>query len=305
MRSAMGSVRPSPDGGAHLVQAMEFLSQPTFFAPDVPAANVQIQASDRFEFASPISSGCTENDLVRGRFFPAAKEWRDKPAIILMHGWNAELQYQWMFPFWGQLLAKAGVNAFMFELPFHASRKPQSRDAIRNFFSGDLLHVMRATHQALGDFRALARWLYASGAPSVSVWGVSLGGWLSALATAHQSEITSAVLLTPVVRMDRAFRELPFCEPMRSGATGINHESFAALNAVSHRPLCDERNVLVVSSKHDLFAPAETIDELERAWHAEVWHEDHGHITVLLSTRVMRRIVKWIAARPPISTHAI
>jgi hypothetical protein len=31
---------------------------------------------------------------------------------------------------------------------------------------------------------------------------------------------------------------------------------------------------------------AETIDELERAWRAEVWRYSHGHISILLSSRI-------------------
>lgn len=301
----MGSVRPSPDGDAHVAEAIELLTRPTFFAPEVGAADVHLGSRDVLEFSSLVPSGCAENDRVRGKFFPTDGAWRKRPATILLHGWNAELQYQWMFPYWGQLLARAGVNAFTFELPYHASRKPRSRDAIRNFFSGDLRHVMRATHQALGDARSLARWLYAQGVPSVGLWGVSLGGWLAALASAHQGEFTNAVLVTPVVRMDRAFRELPFCEPMRSGVAELDHGAFTALNAVTHRPLCGGDNVLVASSRHDLFAPAETIDELEQAWRAEVWRFNHGHVTVLLSSRVMRRIVKWVAAHANIAAAVV
>jgi hypothetical protein len=122
---------------------------------------------------------------------------------------------------------------------------------------------------------------------------------------AHQAELTSAVLLTPVVRMDRALKELPFCEAMRQGVDGIDQKTFAPLNIISHRPLCPARDVLVVSSNHDLFAPAETIDELERDWQPEVWRMNHGHITVLLSTRVMRRVVKWVAARPLAPARAL
>jgi dienelactone hydrolase len=296
MRTALPSVRPSPDGDSHLASAADLLNRDDFFSPRVEAAEVVLTHGDKFHFTSLAPSGCSENDQVPGRFFPTSGEWRNRPAMILLHGWNSELQYEWMIPFWGQLLARAGVNAFAFQLPYHGARKPQSCDVIRNFFSGDLAHVMRATHQTLADVRALAGWLGASGAPSVGVWGVSLGGWLAGMAIAHQPELNRAVLVTPVVRMDRAFRELPFCEVMRAGADALAPSTFANLNTVSHRPACDPRNVLIVSGKHDLFAPAETIAELAQTWRCESWCFNHGHITILLSTRIMRRIVKWVAA---------
>ena len=66
---------------------------------------------------------------------------------------------------------------------------------------------------------------------------------------------------------------------------------------MAHRPPPVSENVLIVASQLDLFAPTETIDELERAWHPEVWRLPHGHISVLLSNRIMRRIVEWIVPR--------
>jgi dienelactone hydrolase len=295
MRSACGSVRPSPDGDCRVEAALAMLRRPDFFAPDVPLPQIEELPRDTFRFRSPVESSAPENNIVPGRMFRVEGDWQRRPTVILLHGWNAELQYAWMFPFWGQLLARAGVNALTFELPYHSSRRPRDPNAIRNFLSGDLSHVMHATHQALADTRALAQWLYENGAPSVGLWGVSLGAWLAGLAMAHQAEFNTGVLLTPVSRMDRALRELPFCEPIRDQLVRYDHE-FAPLNLITHPPPSDPRRMLVVGSTHDLFAPADTIDELERAWHPEVWRVPHGHITVLIATRIIRRIVKWLAA---------
>src|SRR4051794_10062842 len=101
MRSATSSVRPSPDGSPHLQEAAELLRSRDFFAPDVNAAQVHLGKGDRFEFASLVPSGCAENDRVRGKFFLADGDWKTRPTTILLHGWNAELQYEWMFPYWG------------------------------------------------------------------------------------------------------------------------------------------------------------------------------------------------------------
>jgi len=275
---------------------MELLRTPGFFAPDVPAARVEFTSREMFRFASPVPSGIPENDVVRGRMMKGGRDWERRPAAILVHGWNAELQYQWMIPFWSALLARAGVNAISFELPYHSSRRPRGPEAIRNFFSGNLLHVARATHQTLGEISALTRWLREAGAPQVGVWGTSLGAWLSGLAIANQPELGFSVLFTPVARLDRALRDLDFCAAIRGQMNDFEAE-LAPLNLVSHRPLCAAEEVLVVSSDHDLFAPEETIVELERAWMPEVWRLPHGHISVLLSAYVIRRIVKWIKDR--------
>jgi pimeloyl-ACP methyl ester carboxylesterase len=296
IRSACGSVLPSPDGQAHIAEASEILRRPEFFCPPVEPAPVEFISKSRFQFASPVCSEVENNNLVRGRFEPAEKEWRRRPSVILLHGWNAELQYQWLCPFWAQLLARAGVNAFMFELPFHGARRPRRSQPIRNFLSGNLLHVMRATHQSLADVRALALWLRAQGSPAVGLWGVSLGAWLAGLASAHQPEIDLAVMVTPVVRMDRALRDLPFCNAIREDLRGIDAE-FRLLNLVEHAARLVPEQMLVVASQLDLFAAPETIDELAAAWRPEVWRFQHGHISILVASSVMRRVARWVAAR--------
>lgn len=293
IRSARGAVLPSPDGNPHLEEAVELINRPDFFAPSIAPASVRLTARNTFEFASPVPTEWLPNNTVRGRCELAGDRWPERPSVILLHGWNAELQYEWCLPYWSQLLARAGVNAFRFELPYHASRRPNGTAAIRNFLSGNLLHVARATHQAMSDVRALAGWLRAQGTPCLGIWGTSLGAWLAGLAVAHQREFDAAVLLTPVVRMERALRELAFCEPIRDQLQHA-HQHFEPFNLVTHRPPAPDRKVLMVASSFDLFAPGETIDELELAWKPEVWRLPHGHISVLLSTRVMQRIVGWL-----------
>lgn len=236
------------------------------------------------------------NNVVRGRRELVTGDWRRRPSVILLHGWNAELQDRWLCPHWGRMLARAGVNAFMFELPFHGTRRPTEAGVIRNYLSGDLRHVMRATHQTLAEVRALAQWLRGQGSPAVGLWGVSLGAWLTGLAAAHQPEIDLAVLITPVVRMDRALRDLPFCDAIRDDLRGLDGE-FRLLNLVEHRARLSPDRMLVAAGKYDLFAAPETIHELAAAWQPEVWWFPHGHISLLVAPGVMRRIAKWVAGR--------
>jgi len=293
IRSARGSVLPSPDGQSHAEEAAALVNRPAFFVPEVRPAELQFGLDREFQFSSPFTSEIPANNIVRGRCELAGANWRQRPSIILLHGWNAELQYKWQFPSWSRLLARAGVNAFRFELPYHGSRRPAGPGVIRNFLSGNLLHFARATHQTLADTRALALWLRAQGSPKVGLWGVSLGAWLAGLAVTHQPEMHQAVLLTPIVRMDRALRDLEFCEAIRRELQGLN-ESFRAFNLINHPLGQPGGRILVVDSKFDLFVPRETIDELVAAWRAELWRVPHGHISALFSRRLIRRITRWI-----------
>lgn len=295
IRGAVASVEVV-DACGDIVAAEELLQQPDLFSAAVePARDVRFKSAHDFQFTSPMDSPWHENRVVHGKFFRAGKDWEHKPGVVLLHGWNGELGYWRQFPYLAWRLNRRGVNAAMFELPYHAQRKPQGRDAIRNFISHDLRCMIEATQQAMADARALLGWLREQGSPSVGFWGVSLGAWLAGLLACHEPNSRFAVLMTPVTRMDRAIRELAFCEAIRR-SLGEASFNFERLNLLSHQPVLRPEKILLVQSRYDLFAPSETVEELWRAWNQpQMWRLRHGHISVLMSLPVMERTVRWIA----------
>src|SRR5262245_30960015 len=107
IRPACGSVFPSPVSQAHPPGPAALLDSPGVFIPDVGPAEVQLGEQHCFQFASPFQSEAPENNLVRGRFTLADGDWRQRPSVILLHGWNAEFQYELQFPGWSRQLARA------------------------------------------------------------------------------------------------------------------------------------------------------------------------------------------------------
>jgi pimeloyl-ACP methyl ester carboxylesterase len=295
IRGAMASVTVV-DAGGDIAAAEELLSRPDLFSASVePARDITFTSAHDFQFASPMDSPWHENRIVHGKLFRAGKQWRRKPTVILLHGWNGELGYWRQFPYLAWRLNRHGLNAAMFELPYHAQRKPQARDAIRNFISHDLRCMIEATQQALADARALLGWLEEQGSPAVGFWGISLGAWLTGLLACHEARSRFAVLMTPVNRMDRAIRELAFCEPIRRSLRDTSI-CLDPLNLLSYRPLVSANQILLIQSRYDLFAPSETVEELWRAWdQPDMWRVRHGHISVLMSLLVMERTVRWVA----------
>jgi pimeloyl-ACP methyl ester carboxylesterase len=244
-----------------------------------------------------VATPWAENNVVFGKLYRAGRKWQERPSVILLHGWNGELGYRWQFPWLAWRLVRSGVNAAMIELPYHNRRKPCAAGAITNFISHDLLRMVEATQQAVADTRALMGWLLGEGSPVVGLWGLSLGGWLAGLVACHDARARFAVLMTPVVRMDRAVRDLAFCEPIRRSLEGTSIR-LDPLNLASHFPRTGPETILLVESQHDLFAPPETIEELWSAWRRpEIWRLKHGHISILISLPVMERTVKWIARK--------
>jgi dienelactone hydrolase len=194
-------------------------------------------------------------------------------------------------------LLAAGVNVLRFELPYHGRRRPapaEGHQPPRNFLSGDLLHVVQALEQAIADTRALVSWLRQEGITQIGLWGISLGGWLGGVLACVERQLTAAVLMTPVVRLDRTIAEALFCAPLRRSLNGARPD-VSVLNLVTHRPQLSPDRILVVACEHDLFAPIATIEELQAAWNQPLtWRLAHGHISVLFSAPVMRRTAAWL-----------
>lgn len=286
----------SPDGQVAAAEAL--LHHHEFFGDFARAPEkLNLVTRGRFQFPSPVASPWTPNNTVHGRFFPVADDWAAHPTVLLLHGWNAEIGYRTLFPYLARRLNRVGINAVMYELPYHSQRKPRGRGAATNFLSGDLLHVVQAVHQALADARALVAWLKEHGCAEVGVWGISLGGWLSGLLACVEPRLRFAVMMTPVVRMERVIADLDFCKPIRRNLRG-RAVRLEPLNLVTHQPKLPAEEILIVASEHDLFAPVATIEELCHLWHGpQLWRPRHGHISVMMSAPVMERVVKWVAGR--------
>jgi hypothetical protein len=97
--------------------------------------------------------------------------------------------------------------------------------------------------------------------------------------------------------LDHAIRELPFCAPIRQ-SLGNRSFDLQKLNLVSHTPPCAPEGVLILESVQDLFAPPETVEQVWKAWREpEIWRVPHGHISILASFPMMRRVTRWLAGR--------
>ena len=268
----------------------------------VTAPELSFTTKTAFQFTSPFTAASVENNTVYGRLYRCGTDWQQRPAVILMHGWDCDFCYRFQFPLLARRLCRLGVNAAMLELPYHCHRRPRGENAVRDFISNDLESVREAIQQSIADIRALVRWMRTESCPSVGLWGSSLGGWLCGLVACTDDAADFAALVTPVGKISRATEELAFCGPIRQGLQ--RHKiSLARLNLVAHHPRISPDKLLIVESKYDQFAPVETVEELWRAWgQCDIMRVNHGHISVLLSLPIMERVMKWIsrAAQPAV-----
>lgn len=296
IRSACASVRSGSIEPGVIEQAEAMLAHDDFFSlePSAPS-DLIFHGAHAFRFASRVATPWPENNVSHGKLYRTGGDWTRKPSVLLVHGWNGELGYHYQFPFLARLLNRSGLNAMMIELPYHARRRPRTAGAINNFISHDLVRMLEATQQAIADLRAVLAWLREQGSPLLGLWGISLGAWLTGLVAALDPEVRFAVLMSPVVSLDHAIRDLPFCEPIRNSLGGRDF-NLQKLNLATHVPHCAPNGVLILESTQDLFAPPETVEDVWKFWgRPEIWRVPHGHISILASVPMMWRVSRWIA----------
>jgi pimeloyl-ACP methyl ester carboxylesterase len=296
--SSAAARMPKPTGCNPQLDAAEaLLAADDFFAPQVASPHLVFGSGDKFEFRSQIQTPFVHNNTVYGRFHRCGADWTSKPTVILLHGWNDDINYRFRFPIFAWQLNRLGMNCIVLTLPYHFQRRPHPPASVRNFISEDILRTVEATRQAIADICSVTKWLVEQGNEQVNLWGISLGAWLAGLTLCHNEMFQSAVLVTPVSRMDRMIAETAFVEPVRRALKGSNVD-MTQFNLDTYLPRIPKENILLVEATHDRFVPAETVEDLWHAWgEPEIWRRNLGHVTVMISLGLMKSSAKWLLRR--------
>lgn len=302
-------VASTSSGGLRIDEALEFLNGPNFIPAQSEPAQIEFDADEpesHFHFPTPRPSEFAENNIVYGQLYRCAKSWREKPTVILLHGWNSGLSYRVRFPWTARRCNREGYNAAFVVLPDNLQRRP--RLATGGF---DCLRIAERTSQAVAEIRALCGWFLDQGCPAVALWGSSYGGWLAGLTACHDPRLAAAVMVVPGVRSNRSRVDLVLWPGVRK--TMLNQhmavQKMEALNLLSQMPAIAKENILLIEAIYDLLAPRAAIDELWEKWDRPgIWRLPHGHFSFSLigAPRLMaNQVLKWLAPRlaSPRSKH--
>jgi hypothetical protein len=157
-----------------------------FFGYD-PPADFELQ-NDWLQFTSPVHTPFPENNVVRGRWFPARNGSR-KAVVVLPH-WNSKL------PQHNALCAglqRLGISALRLSLPYHDSRTPAGLTRADYAMSANICRTIDAARQAVIDTRACFDWLELQGFTDLGIVGTSIGSCYAFLASAHDERIRANV----------------------------------------------------------------------------------------------------------------
>ncbi|MGH9584750.1 MAG: RcgR family putative quorum lactone hydrolase [Bryobacteraceae bacterium] len=139
-------------------------------------------------FTSPVQSPCSENNLVRARWFPASTP--NRKAVVILPHWNSKL------PQHNALCAglqRLGISALRLSLPYHDLRTPAGLSRADYAVSSNICRTIDATRQAVIDTRCCFDWLEQQGCTRLGIVGTSLGSCYAFLASAHDTRIRANV----------------------------------------------------------------------------------------------------------------
>ena len=66
-------------------------AEPDFFGGRIePPANLDFFGAHDFTCASPMEGVAPECRRIHGKFYRCGDQWRQRPVVIMLHGWNGE-----------------------------------------------------------------------------------------------------------------------------------------------------------------------------------------------------------------------
>ena len=122
-----------------------------------------------------------------------------RPWIVCVHGYRMGFplaDFQAFRADW--LHHELGFNVVMPTLPLHGERAI-GRFSGDGFFSAQFMDMVHCEAQAIWDLRRILEWLRGQEAPAIGLYGISLGGYTSALLTGFESELDCVIAGMPAM----------------------------------------------------------------------------------------------------------
>ena len=195
---------------------------------------------------------------------------------------------------------KLGFNMLLPTLPLHGPRKI-GRFSGDGYLSGPVLDSIHAETQGLWDIRRLLTWVRAQEAPSIGVYGLSLGGFTASLLAGLEGGLDFVVAGIPMTSFSQTYwRHMPDhsrCNLLEAGLTEEKIEEVSrVISPMSFTPKVPlERRAIFGGIGDRLVAPVQVRD-LARHWDepAMRWYQG-AHVTFMADAGVKELIADTLA----------
>jgi hypothetical protein len=217
-----------------------------------------------------------------------------RPWLVCIHGYQMGWPLVDLYAFDPRWLSrKLGMNLVLPVLPLHGQRK-QGRRSGDGFLSGDILDTVHAEAQAIWDMRRILAWVHAQGATKLGVYGLSLGGYNTALLSSLAPGLACAIPGIPATDFARlVWRHGPPLQVRALEHKGVARDAVdEVLRVVS--PLALESQVphegrAIFGAVADRLVPADQVRDLWVHWRRPkmLWYQG-SHMSIAMEPSVRR-----------------
>jgi dienelactone hydrolase len=196
---------------------------------------------------------------------------------------------------------KYDLNVLMPVLPLHGPRKCGRRSG-DGFLDGDVMNSVHAEAQAMWDMRRLLSYLRGPvGAEKIGVYGLSLGGYNTALLASLDGDLACAIPGIPATDFSRLmWRHGAPLELLSVEHHGMDREIaddvLKVVSPLALEPRVPHEHRAIFAGTADRLVPPDQVADLWRHWGEPRIHWYHGaHVTFPLDRRVERLIGETLA----------
>jgi len=195
----------------------------------------------------------------------------ERPWVVCIHGFGmgtAAIDLQAFATSW--LYDTLGLNVALPVLPVHGPRAPGRRSGAV-FMLPSILNAVHAEAQAIWDVRRLISWLRSEGATRIGVYGLSLGGYTTALLAGLEPDLACAVAGVPPSDLthtqDRFGTALERAEEERRGIDWeATRRVLSVVSPLSLSPLLSRERRYIFGGLGDRIVPPSQVRDLWLHW---------------------------------------
>lgn len=215
-----------------------------------------------------------------------------RPWLVCIHGYRMGWPLVDLYAFDPRWLSqRLGLNLVLPVLPLHGLRK-QGRRSGDGFLAGNIADSVHAEAQAMWDMRRILSWVRAQGATKVGVYGLSLGGYNTAVLSSLAPGLACAIPGIPATDFARlVWRHGPTLQVRSLEHKGIARDAVdEVLRVVS--PLALETQVphegrAIFGGVADRLVPADQVRDLWVHWRRPrmLWYQG-SHMSIAFEPEV-------------------
>ncbi|CAG0980243.1 hypothetical protein MYXO_01812 [Myxococcaceae bacterium] len=222
------------------------------------------------------------------------QEDESRPWLVCIHGYQMGHPLTDLFAFDPRWLAKElGLNLVMPVLPLHGPRK-QGRRSGDGFFSGSILDSIHAEAQAVWDIRRILSFVRSRGATRVGVFGLSLGGYNTALVSSVAPGLACAIAGIPATDFARlVWRHGPPLQVRSLEHKGVARDAvdevLRVVSPLAHEPKVPFEGRAIFGAIADRLVPADQVRDLWIHWRRPkmLWYQG-SHLSLPFEAEVRR-----------------